>query len=89
MQHDAVFGRIDAFDRTHRRARRVGAMHAGHRHRSFAWLAVIDCNDAAPVDAPWDFILVLAGGDTGIAIDAAVGVTKEFHSRHCLFLMLP
>src|SRR5215813_15434902 len=31
VQHDAVRGRVEAVDRAHRRAGRVGAVHAGHR----------------------------------------------------------
>src|ERR1700675_4409359 len=47
MQHDAVFRRIDAGHRTDRRAGRVGTVHAGHRDRALAGLAVIDGDDAA------------------------------------------
>jgi hypothetical protein len=33
-------------------------------------------------------MFVLAGSDTGIAFDAAVGVTKKFHPGHVLFLLV-
>src|SRR5207302_8091237 len=82
VQHDAVFGGKDAFDRTDRRARRIGAMHAGHRHRTLAGLAVVDGHDAPPIDAPWHLVLVLAGGNASITIDASLGVAKELHSSH-------
>src|SRR5204862_2019620 len=82
VQHHAVGGGVEAAHRAHRRARRVGAMHARHRHRALARLAVIDGDDAPPVDAPGHLVLVLAGGDAGVALDAAVGVTEKFHSRH-------
>src|SRR6185437_1442087 len=84
MQHDAIFGRIDAGDRTDSSTWRVGAVHAGHRDRALAGPSVIDGNDAPPVDSPRHLVLVLAGGDAGVAIDAAVRVAKEFHSCHRL-----
>ena len=39
-------------------------------------------DDAAAIDAPWHFVLVLAGGHAGVAFNAAVGITKEFHASH-------
>src|ERR1700731_2782943 len=60
VQHHALGGRYDAGDRADRRARRVGAMHARHRDRTFARLAVIDGDDAPAVDPPWHLVLVLA-----------------------------
>ena len=45
-------------------------------------LAVIEGHDAAPVDAPGNLVLVLASGYTAVALDAALGVTKEFHTCH-------
>src|SRR4029077_9911176 len=89
MQHDAVFGRVNAGYRAHGGAGRVGAMHAGHRHRALAGLAVIDGDDAPPIDAPWHLVLVLACGDAGVAIDAAIRVAKEFHARHGLRPLTP
>src|SRR5262249_10363466 len=82
VQHHGVRRGVEARDRTHRRARRVGAVHAGHGHGALAGLAVVDGDDASAVDAPRHLVLVLAGGDAGIALDAAVGVTEEFHSSH-------
>src|SRR5262249_1799132 len=78
VQRDAGRGRVEAVDRAHRRAGRVGAVHAGHRHRALARLAVVDGDDAPAVDAPRHLVLVLAGGDAGVAFDAAVGVAEEF-----------
>ena len=43
---------------------------------------VADGDDAAPVDAPGHLVLVLAGGDAGVALDAAVAVAEEFEPRH-------
>src|SRR5258708_18425246 len=57
-------------------------MHASHRDRSLAGLAVIDGDDAPSIDAPRHLVLVLAGGDAGVALDAAVGVAEKFHPRH-------
>src|SRR3569833_2032317 len=68
VQHDADFGRIDARHRTYRRARRVGAVHARHCNRSLAGVAVVDCVDPPPGDAPWHLVLVLAGGVAGVAV---------------------
>jgi hypothetical protein len=42
--------------------------------------------ERSPVDSPRHLVLVLAGCDAGVAIDAAVGVAKEFHPRHRLLL---
>ena len=84
MQHDAIFSRIDAGDRTDGSTWRIGAMHAGHRNRPLAGFSVIDGDDTPPVDAPRHLVLVLAGGDTGVAVDTAVRVAKEFHACHRL-----
>jgi hypothetical protein len=53
-------------------------VHAGHRDRALARLAVVDGDDAAAVDAPRHLVLVLAGGDAGVALDATVGVAEKF-----------
>jgi hypothetical protein len=57
-------------------------MHAGHRYRTFAGFAVVERDDAAAIDAPRHFMLVLTSGDASIALDATVGVAKKFHSSH-------
>src|SRR5262249_24431035 len=82
VQHDAIVGGVDGFGRTYGLAWGVGAMHARHRNRALARLAVIDGDDAPAVDAPRHLVLVLAGGDTSVALDATVGVAEKFHSRH-------
>src|SRR3982074_279732 len=82
MEDDAVIGRENARHRAARRARSVGAVHAGHRDRTLSWLAVIDGEDAPAVDAPRHLVLVLAGGDAGVAFDAAVGVAEKLHPGH-------
>src|ERR1700730_227181 len=84
MQHDAVGGRVEGINRADRLARRICAMHARHRNRALAGLAVVERDDAAPVDAPRHLMLVLAGGDTGVAFDAAIGIAEKFHPRHQL-----
>src|SRR4029079_1538295 len=71
VQHHAIVGRVEAGDRADRGARRIGAVHARHRHRTLAGLAVVDGDDAAAVNAPWHFVLVLAGGHAGVAFNAA------------------
>src|SRR3982074_312797 len=83
MEDDAVIGRENARHRAARRARSVGAVHAGHRDRALSWLAVIDGDDAPAVDAPRHLVLVLAGGDASVAFDATIGVAEKFHPRHC------
>src|SRR5688572_25219957 len=85
VQHDAVGGGVEARHRADRGARRIGAMHAGHRDRAFAGLAVIDGDDAAAIDAPRHFMFVLAGGHAGVALDATVSITKKFDASHDLF----
>src|SRR6202008_4261940 len=86
VQHDTVLGRIDAADRTDRRARRIRAVHASHRDRALARLAIIYGDDAPAVDSPRHFVLVLAGGNAGVAVDATIGIAKKFHARHRLLL---
>src|SRR5262249_26446977 len=89
VEHDTVGRRVDAIHRAHRRARGIGAVHAGHGDGTLARFAVIDGDDAAPVDAPGHLVLVLAGGNAGIALDATVGVAEEFHTCHgrCSFML--
>src|SRR5712691_4653456 len=87
VQDDPIGGRIDGARRAHCLTRRVGAVHAGHRDRALARLAVVDGDDAPPIDAPRDIVLVLAGGDAGVALDATVGVAEKFHPSHCSSLL--
>src|SRR6202008_1316311 len=75
VQDHGVGGRIEAVHRTDRRAGRVGAVHAGHRDRPLARFAVVDGDDAPAVDSPRHLVLVLAGGDASVALDATIGVT--------------
>src|SRR5436190_5500486 len=82
VQYHGIRRGVEAVHRTHRRAGRVGAVHAGHRDRALAGHAVIDRHDAAAVDAPRHLVLVLAGGDAGVALDATIGVAEEFHTGH-------
>jgi hypothetical protein len=82
MEDDAV-GRCDeTVHWTHRLTRGVRAVHARHRDRSFAGLAVVDRDDTPSIDAPRNFMLVLAGGDASIALDATVAVAEKFHAGH-------
>src|SRR5262245_44055707 len=82
VEDDGVGRRVEGVGRAHGGARRVGAVHARHGDRPFARLAVIDGDDAPAVDAPRHLVLVLAGGDAGVALDATVGVAEKFHSCH-------
>src|SRR5262249_60981308 len=82
MEDDAIIGGEDALHGTHRCAGSVSAVHASHGDRALARLAVIDGNDPPPVDAPGHLVLVLARGDAGVALDAAVGVSEKLHPRH-------
>src|SRR6202789_3241418 len=84
MQYHPIVRGEDAADRTNGRARRISAMHACHGDRALAGLAVIDRDYAAAIDAPGHFILVLAGRHAGIAVDATVSITEEFHTGHAL-----
>src|SRR3546814_3505075 len=87
MQHPAVRRGVEAVDRADRRAGCVGAMHAGHGDRALADLAVVDCDDTAAIDAPRLVMLVLACGDAGVALDAAVGIRSEEHTSELQSLM--
>ena len=87
VQHHALLGLVDAVDRADRHARRIGTVHAGDGDRPLAGRAVIDGYDSPPIDAPGHLVLVLARGDAGVALDAALGVAEEFHSRHGRLLM--
>src|SRR4029078_662129 len=82
VQHDCVRGGVEAVHRAHRRARRVGAVHACHRDRALSGLAIVDRDDAPAVNTPRHLVFVLAGRDASVAFDATVGVTEEFHSSH-------
>ena len=82
VQDHAVVGLVEAVHRADRHAGRVRAVHAGDRDRPLARLAVIDGDDPPAVDAPGHLVLVLAGGDAGVAFDAALGVAEELRSCH-------
>src|SRR6185437_5295006 len=86
VQDDAFLVLVEAVDRAHRHARRVGAVHAGDRDRALAGHAVVQRHHAPPVDAPRNVVLLLAGGDATVALDATLGVAQEFHSSHDRFL---
>src|SRR5499426_2362898 len=83
VQDHAVGGGIEAVHRADRLAGCVGAVHAGHGDRALARLAVVDGDDAPAVDTPRHFMLVLAGSDASVALDATVGVAEKFHPSHC------
>src|SRR5437016_6435607 len=82
MQNDAIWRREDAADRANGRAWSIGAVHACHGDRALAGLAVVDGDHAPAVDAPRHLVLVLAGGDAGVALHAAVSVAEKLHPRH-------
>src|SRR5262245_60613567 len=82
MQHHAVGSRVEAVHRTNGGTGRIRAVHAGHRHRAFARFAVVDGDHPAAVDAPGHLVLVLAGSDAGIALDATIDVAEKLHSCH-------
>ena len=50
--------------------------------RFLARHAVVERDHAAAVHAPGHFVLVLAGRDAAVALDAALRVADEFHSCH-------
>src|SRR5690606_37716947 len=74
VEDDADLGLVDALDRADCDARRIRAVHAGDRDRLLAGLAVVQCHEAAAVDAPGHVVLVLAGGGASVAFDAALRV---------------
>ena len=82
VQHHALGHLVDAVHRAHRDARRVGAVHAGDRDGLLALEAVVQRHDPPAVDAPGHLVLVLAGDGAGVALDAALDVAEESHSRH-------
>src|SRR6267142_295241 len=85
VKHHAVSGGVEARHRADRGARRIRTVHAGHRHRAFAGLAVVNGDDTAAIDAPRHFMFVLAGRHAGVALDATVGITEKFDASHDLF----
>src|ERR1700680_1936993 len=82
MEQHALVGREDARDRADRGAGRVGAVHASHRHGALARLAVVYGDDPPSVDAPRHLVLIFAGGDAGVAVNAAVSVAEKLHPCH-------
>src|SRR5690625_495796 len=82
MQHQTLFGLVEAVHGADRHAGRVRAVHAGDRDRTFARLAVIDGYHPAAVDTPGHLVLVLACRDTGVALDATLGITEKLHACH-------
>src|SRR6266851_2603041 len=82
VEDDALDGLREGIDRADRHARRIRAMHACRRDRALARLAVVKRDDTSAVDAPGYVMLVLAGGNASVALDAALGVDEEFHSCH-------
>jgi len=73
---------VDAVNRAHCNAGCVGTVHTRNRDRAFARLTVVNRNDATPVDAPGNLVLVFTRGDAGVAFDAALRVAQESHSSH-------
>ncbi len=90
VQHDAVIGVIEAVGRADRHAGSIGAVHAGHRDGGLPRQAVVEGHHPAALDAPLEgiVVLVLARRHTAVALDAALGVTHEFHSGHGIRLLL-
>src|SRR6185312_1361190 len=72
VKHYGIRRRVETIYRTDSGARRIGAVHAGHGNRPLSGLSIIEGDHAAAVDAPWHLVLVLAGGDAGVAFDATV-----------------
>src|SRR5258708_39759288 len=87
VQDDLVLRAIEAVDRAHRHAGSVGAVHARDRDRALAGEPVVHRHQAPAVHAPGNFVLLLSTRRTAVALDAALGVTDEFHSGHGLLLV--
>src|SRR6185436_11171036 len=89
VEDDAVVGAIEAVDGAHRHAGRVRAVHARDRDRPLAGHAVVDGDDAPPVDAPRNLVLLLARGHAAVALDAAFGIAEKLHSGHVFASSMP
>jgi hypothetical protein len=75
VENHSIFRLQEAVHRANCHARRIRAVHACHGYRTLAWSPVIEGHHATPIYAPGDFVFVLTGRDTGVAFDAAFGVT--------------
>src|SRR6056297_4031486 len=84
VQNHPVGRLVEAVHRADRHTGCIRAMHTGDRDRPFTGLAILDGHDPAPVDTPRHLVLVLTGGDAGVAFDAALGVAEKFCSCHSL-----
>src|SRR3974377_750790 len=82
VQYHRICRRVKAVARTDCRAGGVSAVHAGHRYRALAWLAVVERDHAPAVDAPGHLVFVLARGAASVALDATLGGAEEFHTCH-------
>src|SRR3974377_1339565 len=82
VQYHRICRRVEAVHRTDCRAGGVSAVHAGHRYRALAWLAVVERDHAPAVDAPGHLVFVLARGDATVSLHATIGVAEEFHTCH-------
>ena len=82
MEHDRFVGRIEAgTGQTAAQGASVQCIQAMEKERSPGFPSLI-VTTRRPVNFPWHFMLVFAGGDTGIALDAAVGIAQKLHPRH-------
>jgi hypothetical protein len=88
MQNHTLFGAVEAIHRADRHARRIRAMHAGHRNGTLTRNAIVDRDHPAAVHAPGYFMFLLACRHAAIAFDATLGITEKFHSSH-RFLLTP
>jgi hypothetical protein len=68
VQHYGVCRGVKAIYRTNCGARCIGAVHAGHRYRTFAWFSVIKRDNAAAVDAPRYLVLVFTRASCAMVV---------------------
>ena len=87
MQHDAIVGFVEAVGRANRHTRGIITVHTGNGNGHFIRFAVVQSHYSAALDAPLDVVGVLTGGDAAVALDAALGVTHEFHLSHGVLLL--
>ena len=88
MQYDAIVCCIKTINRAHRLTRRVSAVHTGNRYGFLPRLTITQCYYTPAINTPRHFILVLACSDTTVTFDAALCITKEFHSSHAGLLAI-